>query len=303
VTFHQPYQRQTSQGGDGPRVIFFERSVNGSGVLRHAHWGTRSAGLHHQLTGPNWWSAARVRAARVLPASWWSSFDVASTDTRQGQLNRGSPMAELGYVALGIVVGVVAYHQAATIEKRSGVAPWGVSPPFWAATFLFVGFVGAVVASPLVLGGLAGFGGYRAVMIYEQQRGGRLLGCPTVAWGIGCGSLGAVGARVTSTLVWGVVCAFFALLAALVLSVTETIKVRAERDALIAELNTHKSAVAGLQAASSTSRPSPESTVLTQAPAPPSHSSPTHRRSSFSDQTAAFPSGSAAAPDLLPRRR
>jgi hypothetical protein len=213
-------------------------------------------------------------------------------------------MAELGYVALGIVVGVVAYHQAATVEKRSRVAPWGVSPPFWAATFLFVGFVGAVVASPLVLGGLAGFGGYRAVMIYEQQRGGRLLGCPAAAWAIGCGSLGAVGALVTSTLVWGVVCAFFALVAALVLSIAETIKVRAERDALIGELNTHKSdRAAGLQAASGASRPSPESAVAPQAATPPSHSSPTHRRPSFSDQTAVFPSRSAGAPDLLPRRR
>lgn len=177
---------------------------------------------------------------------------------------------------IGALVGFVGYDETSKYEKQSGNAPFGVPAFGWAALCFSFGTIGALLSSAFVVGALVAFVGYNGVLRYEKQFGGRLLRLQSMFWApIGFG-FGLVGALVTSTLTWAVVCSLMALVGALVLLFCERNALLAERDAaiaekdaLIAERNAARKSPAPSRAAPSTPQPAPASPAPVAAPPRP----------------------------------
>lgn len=188
---------------------------------------------------------------------------------------------------IGVLVGFVGYDETSKYEKQSSNAPLGVPAFGWAALCFSFGAIGALLSSAFVVGALVAFGAYNGVLRYEKQFGGRVLRLQSMFWApIGFG-FGLVGALVTSTMTWGVVCSFLALAGAFVLLFFERNTLIAERDALIAEKEALIAERSAAQRSPGPNRPAP-------AGPPPAPANPA---------PAAAPRAVRVDSDLLPNRR
>lgn len=178
---------------------------------------------------------------------------------------------------IGALIGFVGYDETSKYEKQSGVAPLGIPPFGWAALCFSFGTIGALLSSAFVVGAIVAFVGYNGVLRYEKQFGGRVLRLQSMWWApIGFG-FGLVGALVTSTLTWALVCSFLALVGALVLLffernalIAERDAALAEKDALIAERNAERTAVTRKAPTPNRAEPpTPQPAPPTLQPAPP----------------------------------
>jgi hypothetical protein len=176
---------------------------------------------------------------------------------------------------VGALVGYVGYDETSKYERESGNDPLGVPSFGWAAVGFSFGTIGALLSPAFGLGALVAFVGYNGVLRYEKQFGGRVLRLQSMFWAPIWFGFGLVGALVTSTPTWGMVCSFMALVGALGFLFFERNALIAERDAaiaekeaLIAERNAARKAPAPSRAAPSTPQPAP-STPPPAAPARP----------------------------------
>ncbi len=116
-------------------------------------------------------------------------------------------MAQLVLLVVAGITGLIVYSEVAKIERRFSRGPMGVPAFAWG----FVGLIGAAlvgqfVGAEVVVGGLIGFVAYSESAKYEKQSGAVPWGIPPLAWGVGCASLGLMGALVEPTFpIWLVV--------------------------------------------------------------------------------------------------
>ena len=113
-------------------------------------------------------------------------------------------MAQLVLLVVAGITGLVGYSEAAKIEKRFRRGPLGVPAFAWGFVGLIcAALVGQFLGAEVVVAALIGFVAYSESAKYEKQSGAVPWGIPPLAWGVGCASLGLIGALVESTFpVW-----------------------------------------------------------------------------------------------------
>ncbi len=220
--------------------------------------------------------------------------------------------------ALAAIVAFVGYYEAAQFEREHEKRFYGVQPRGAAVVGAVLGLAGGFVVPILVVAGLAAYAGYREVAIYERLDREGLFGItPPVGAALGF-SFGLFGAVVTEAWAWGVVCAFLALVGALLISFAERERLldekrmlTSERNVLLAEKDKARQGSparrpAAPVAAAPAPAPEPQKRWLlplaSEAPAPrPVVTPPAH--STWPGQQTSAAIANAGDTDLLPRRR
>ena len=109
-------------------------------------------------------------------------------------------MAQLVLLVVAGITGLVGYSEAAKIEKRFRRGPLGIPAFAWGFVGLIcAALVGQFLGAEVVVAALIGFVAYSESAKYEKQSGAVPWGIPPLAWGVGCASLGLIGALVEST--------------------------------------------------------------------------------------------------------
>jgi hypothetical protein len=151
-------------------------------------------------------------------------------------------VTELVLVVVAVISAAAGYYEAAKLEQRNGCGPWGLTPTVCGLACVVIGFLGAVVFEPLVVGAIVGVVGHNELERYEELRQERLLGKPALMWSTAIGLLAVFGTMLTSLVVVGGVVVTAALVCGLLLMKVdrdELIEVnttlRQEKDELIAE--------------------------------------------------------------------
>jgi hypothetical protein len=151
-------------------------------------------------------------------------------------------VTELALVMVALTAAAVGYYEASKLEQRNGDGPWGLTPTVCGLACVVVGFLGAVIFEPLVVGAIVGVVCFNEVERAEELRQERLLGKSALLWSIAAGMLTVVVTILTSIIVVGVVVVSAALACGLVLmkidrdelvEINNTL--RKEKDELIAE--------------------------------------------------------------------
>ena len=152
-------------------------------------------------------------------------------------------MTELVLVVVALLTAAAGYYEAAKLEQQTGAGPWGLTPSVCGLACVVIGFLGAVVFEPAVIGALVGVVGYNEISRYEELRHKRLAGRPARVWAIAIGALAAVAALIASVIAIGGIAVVAALVAGLFLmkidrdelvEVNKTL--RREKDELVAEM-------------------------------------------------------------------
>jgi hypothetical protein len=117
-------------------------------------------------------------------------------------------MAQVVVVVIAGIAGFGGYREAAKFETRFRKGPLGIPARAWGVVCFFVGLVGALLASALVIGVFIGFVAYNEAAKYERQNGEDPLGIPPWGLGVLCASFGAIGALTTSAFPIGVLIGF-----------------------------------------------------------------------------------------------
>jgi hypothetical protein len=222
-------------------------------------------------------------------------------------------MTQLFVLILAALVGLVGFDESAKYEREQEKRPFGISARAAAAGCFIAGLIGAFVVPIVVVAGLAAYAGYREVADYERQYRESPFGIsPSVAAAV-CFSLGLFGAVVTSPWLWGVVCAFLALIGALGLAIEEKKTLIAEKRALVSEKNAllaekDKTRQGAATRSAPTERggrtPEPQKRwLLPLAGSDAQPEPPVPTPSSWPGQLAPSASGNVGDSDLLPRRR
>ena len=227
-------------------------------------------------------------------------------------------MTELVLIGVALMAAATGYYEAAKVEQQNGCGPWGLTPSVCGLACLVIGFLGAVVFEPIVVGAIVGVVAYNEFTRYEELRQERLAGKPARLWSIGVGVLALVGMILTSLVVVGGASLIAGLVGGLLLvkadrdelvEVNNTL--RQEKDELIAE---KRSAAAERSKRPATPAPEPAGTdnsysnavaaaLCAEKPKPSAPnvvSLPVHTGSDLLPRT---PSPGAGGNDLLPSRR
>jgi hypothetical protein len=226
-------------------------------------------------------------------------------------------MTELVLIGVALMAAATGYYEAAKVEQQDGCGPWGLTPSVCGLACVVIGFLGAVVFEPVVVGAIVGVVGYNELIRYEELRQERLAGKPARLWSIGLGMLAVVGTMLTSVVVVGGVSLVAGLASGLLLMKAdrdELIEVnntlRQEKDELIAE---KRSAAAERSKRPATPEPAPARTdnysnavaaaLRAEHPKPSANNVVPLTVHTGSDLLPRTPSAGAGGNDLLPSRR
>jgi hypothetical protein len=226
-------------------------------------------------------------------------------------------MAQVFVLVAAAMVGFVGYDEAAKFERGHGKRLLSIPPRAAAVVGGVVGLVATFLLPILVVAGLVAYVAYREVAAYERLDRDGLFGItPLVAAAVGF-SFGLFGAVVTQAWAWGIVCAYLALIGALLLSfeernrlVDEKRVLVSERNALLAEKDKAKQGASTRRAAAPVAAvPAPRAAPEPQkrwllplaSEAPPRPATPAP--STWPGQLAPAAVANAGDTDLLPRRR
>jgi hypothetical protein len=220
--------------------------------------------------------------------------------------------------AIAAIAGFVGYDEAAKYEREHEEPLFGLPLRVAAGASGLLGLVAAFVLPILAVAGLVAYVGYRGVATYERLDREGLFGVtPSVGAAVGF-SFGLFGAVVASAWIWGIVCAFLALIGALLLSREERNRLVDEKRVLVSEKNALLAEKDKARQGTSTRRPT---APVAAAPAPAAAAEPQKRwllplasetptravapptHSSWPGQLAPAAAANTSDTDLLPRRR
>src|SRR5262249_26960137 len=112
---------------------------------------------------------------------------------------------------VALIAAAAGYYEAAKLEQRNGYGPWGLTPTVCGLACVVIGFLGAVIFQPLVIGAIVGVVCFNEVERAEELRQERLLGKPALLWSIAAGVLAAAATILTSLIAVGVIVVIAAL--------------------------------------------------------------------------------------------
>ena len=160
--------------------------------------------------------------------------------------------------ALAAATGAVVWLEAVRYARENEHFFRGIKPRVAAAGGFLVAFVVGFVASPLVLGGLVGYGLYREATLFEEEHLESALDISALMWGCAGIVVGLFGAVFTSTLLWAFVCSYVLLAGALYFALQKNKGLRARRDQLLAD---NSALIAERTKLQDAARPAPKRTL------------------------------------------
>jgi hypothetical protein len=224
-------------------------------------------------------------------------------------------VTEFVLLTIALIAAATGYYEASKLEQRTGDGPWGLTPSVCGLACLVIGFLGAVIFEPLVVGAIVGIVCLNEVERFEELQQERLLGKPALLWSSAAGVLAVAGTMFTSLIAVAAVVGSAALVCGLFLMKIDrdelrevNTTLRKEKDELIAEKRSAPAERSKQPAAPAAARTDNYSNAIAAAlraetPKPPRATVVPLSVHAGGDLLPRTPSAGAGGNDLLPSRR